>query len=247
MKFRYFLRGVGIGIIFTSIIFMVAYDGNGKKAMSNKEIISKAKELGMVMKDDNLKTLIEESSENNSKQQSNKNTSEKDTVEKNTEKKTTEEKTTEKKSTEEKTTEKKTTEEKSTEEKTTEEKSTEENKKDYQLTVSPGSSSYPVCQKLEEMGLIDSAQKFDDYLIEHGYANRISVGTHSLKKGMTYEEIAVAISDKLQILKSIDKLRYFIKKDLLYTVSCVIIPLGKKIYTTLDFQFGADLYKFSVC
>lgn len=186
MKFQYFLRGVGIGIIFASIIFMVAYDGTANNTMSNKEIISKAKELGMVMKDDNLKTLIEEASENNTISQT-----ENDTEDRST-RKTTEEKTTEKKSTQEKTTEKKTT-----EKKTTEEKTTEENKKDYQLTVSPGSSSYPVCQKLEEMGLIDSAQKFDDYLIEHGYANRISVGTHSLKKGMTYEEIAVAISDKL--------------------------------------------------
>ena len=45
--------------------------------------------------------------------------------------------------------------------------------------------------------MIKDATDFDNYLIKNGYANRIRVGTHTLTIGMTYEEIAIAISDPI--------------------------------------------------
>ncbi len=216
MKFKYFLRGLGTGIIFTSIICLMAFQNGDSRNLSDKEIIERAKELGLVKKKETVKDVF--ASEKSSEEQTEKKmTKEKTTEEKTTEEKTTEEKTTEEitteektaeeKTTEEKTTEEKTTEEKTSEKKTTEEKTTEKNtteqsttevkNKTVNITIKGGSTSFPVCQKLQELGVIKDATDFDNYLIKNGYANRIRVGTHTLTIGMSYEEIAIAISDPM--------------------------------------------------
>ena len=43
--------------------------------------------------------------------------------------------------------------------------------------------------------MIEDASEFDAYLIQNGYASRIRVGEHTLKRGMSYHDIAEAISD----------------------------------------------------
>ena len=133
MKFNYFLRGLGIGIIFGALIVFIASMATNKK-MSDDEIIKKAEELGMVMETatssdadliNDKKTAEEITSEQTTSEKTELTTEDKTTEDKTTEKKTTEKKTTEKKTTEKKTTEAKTTEKKTTEKKTTEAKTTE--------------------------------------------------------------------------------------------------------------------------
>ena len=210
MKFKYFLRGLGIGIIFASIISITAFQSTDLNTISDKEVIERAKELGMVEKQESVQDALKKDSttehekdkstiQDITKEESpkeDKKTTEKKSKDENTEKKTTEKKTTEKQVTEKSTTE--TTTAKSTTQEVTTETTTQNNKqekKTIQITIRGGMSSYPVCQMLEEAGLIKNAEEFDDYLIKNGYANRISVGTHSLTIGMSYEEIAIAISD----------------------------------------------------
>ena len=48
MRFKYFLRGLGVGIVFASLIFFMVYKENATPKMSDKQIIERAKELGMV-------------------------------------------------------------------------------------------------------------------------------------------------------------------------------------------------------
>ena len=222
MKFKYYLRGIGIGIIFASIIFLIAYRENIPSKMSNDEIIERAKQLGMVEANDPINKLLDKNSaeisedkvsDNNDKASEIQVTSEITTeqlteAEKvttteavtNTTTETESEKTTEAK-TEDKKTEEKDNIDKKSEEKTDnnkiEDSKITDDKNSIEITVDRGSSSYPVCQKLEELGMIDDAAKFDDYLVENGYANRISVGTHKLTKGMDYHTIAELISDPL--------------------------------------------------
>ena len=183
MKFKYFLRGLGTGIIFTAVVCLIAFQGSGTKNISNKEVIERAKELGMVEKEESVEDMF--SSEQTGKE----------TKEITTEKKTTEEKTTEEKTTEAKTTESTTEESQITDRETTEQTTEDNIGKTVTITIKGGATSYPVCQELQELGLIEDATDFDNYLIKNGYANRISVGTHTLKIGMSYEEIAIAISD----------------------------------------------------
>ncbi|MBO5089219.1 MAG: hypothetical protein J6C01_11125 [Lachnospiraceae bacterium] len=202
MKFKYFLRGLGTGIIFTSIICLMAFQNGDSRNISDKEIIERAKELGLVEKKETVKDVFasEKSSEEMTEKkmtEEQKESEENTTKEKMSKEKTTEEKTTEEKSTEKKTTEKKTTEEKTTEKNTTEQSTTEAKDKTVTITIKGGSTSFPVCQKLQELGVIKDATDFDNYLIKNGYANRIRVGTHTLTIGMSYEEIAIAISDPM--------------------------------------------------
>ncbi len=201
MKFKYFLRGLGTGIIFTTIICLVAFQGADNKTITDKEVIEKAKTLGMVEKEESVKDMLAQKKDTSSEvSETPKETSTTEAVseENPTREETTEEKL-EKKDTKKTSTEKKTTEEKTTEEKTTEKKTTEQsaNQKGEMVTITikGGSTSFPICQELQKLGMIQDATDFDNYLIKNGYANRISVGTHTLTIGMSYKEIAVAISD----------------------------------------------------
>ena len=51
MKLKYYLRGLGIGIIVTTILLMIAFALH-KPTMSDADIIARAKQLGMVMPED---------------------------------------------------------------------------------------------------------------------------------------------------------------------------------------------------
>ena len=48
MKLKYYLRGLGIGIIVTTVILMISFPGKEEK-LTDEEIIARAKQLGMVM------------------------------------------------------------------------------------------------------------------------------------------------------------------------------------------------------
>ncbi len=62
------------------------------------------------------------------------------------------------------------------------------------ITVQAGSGSGTVCRQLEEAGLIESAASFDNYLIDNGYSKKICVGTYEIQIGTTEEEIARIIT-----------------------------------------------------
>lgn len=234
MNFKYFLRGLGVGIVFSAIICLAVYNGRGNIKMSDEEIIKRAKQLGYVSAEDTVGKQIEqlkkdtkdhtsEINENEQKDnskteevasnnQENAQTTKTDVVNNESKKNDKEKDREDSKSTEKMTTSKKkeNTTEKVTTETTTEtvtenskklsdeQKKEEKNKDEITFSIEAGSSSYPVCLKLKELGLVENAEEFDTFLVENGYANRISVGTHSLKKGMSYHDIAEAISDPLE-------------------------------------------------
>ena len=47
MKFKYYLRGLGIGILISTIILSISF-AMKKNDLSDDEIIARAKELGMI-------------------------------------------------------------------------------------------------------------------------------------------------------------------------------------------------------
>jgi hypothetical protein len=66
MRLKYYLRGLGIGIILTTLILTISRVNH---KMSDQEIINKAMELGMVMKEDpkgNLDEVLEQEKTENS-------------------------------------------------------------------------------------------------------------------------------------------------------------------------------------
>lgn len=59
MKLKYYLRGVGAGILFAVVILSVSYRVSSKTQLSDAEVIKRAEELGMVKQSDvNMDDLI---------------------------------------------------------------------------------------------------------------------------------------------------------------------------------------------
>lgn len=62
------------------------------------------------------------------------------------------------------------------------------------LVINRGESSYTVCKRLVELGLVDDAGKFDDYLVENGYSRSVRAGTFHIPVGASWKEIAEIIA-----------------------------------------------------
>ncbi len=64
----------------------------------------------------------------------------------------------------------------------------------FTIEIKSGDSSYSVCQRLEEAGLVETATAFDRYLYENGYDKRINTGVFEIPRDADMEKIAKIIS-----------------------------------------------------
>lgn len=62
------------------------------------------------------------------------------------------------------------------------------------VTITAGMWSDQIAQKFKELELVDDAKAFDDYLCDNNYASLIRVGSYKIPKGSSYEEIAKIIT-----------------------------------------------------
>lgn len=200
MERKYYLRGLGIGIVVTAIIMGIAT--SGKRGMTDEEIIARAKELGMVEN-----TVLSEKTEEEAETEAAvdianaEDATEKSAIEEtkkpetSTEQKqnTTEE--TEKPETSEEQKEN-TTEETKKPETSTERQTTADKKEDITsavvktITVNSGDGSYTVAKKLAEAGVVTSAENFDTYLCQNGYDKKLRTGNFSIPADASDEQIA---------------------------------------------------------
>lgn len=196
MKLKYFMRGLGIGIIFGTIVMLVAAGTSDKEKISDEEIKSRAKALGM------LEATSTDAESDNSElaldSVSTEEITEADEIIK-TEEVTEEISTAEETVTSEDS--KETTEEiKETTETTTEDKketTTEKTDNSYTeatITVTRGMGSTEVAKLLQEAGVIEDADDFDSYLVKNGISNKIQINTYKFNSNMTYEEIATGLT-----------------------------------------------------
>ena len=183
MKLKYYLRGVGTGILFATIILLISYSYK----LSDGQIKKRAAQLGMVMQTEEQSSNVVDNKETSSKPEKEEPSSDKEQP---TEEPTGEEPTTEEPTTEEPTTEEPTT--NKTENQTSSEETTTDN--NTQITcvikVTNQTGSHHVAISLKRAGIIDDANDFNNYLINNGYAYKIQNGTFTFTKGMTYEEMA---------------------------------------------------------
>lgn len=75
MRFKYYLRGLGIGIFGSTMLFII-FSGFHKPTISDEEVKKRASELGMVMESTELfeKTDTESDTETNTEENTQKNT-----------------------------------------------------------------------------------------------------------------------------------------------------------------------------
>lgn len=183
MERKYYLRGLGIGIVVTAIIMGIAT--SGKRGMTDEEIIARAKELGMVEN-----TVLSEKTEEEAETEA---TVDIANAEDATEKSAIEETKKPETSTEQK---QNITEETKKPETSTERQTTADKKEDITsavvktITVNSGDGSYTVAKKLAEAGVVTSAENFDTYLCQNGYDKKLRTGNFSIPADASDEQIA---------------------------------------------------------
>ncbi len=204
MKLKYYLRGLAVGVILTTVILSIANADN--KPMTDAQVRQRALELGMIESDSLKLTDVGESigmSEPESAQVSSEPSTESTQV--SSEPSTESTQTTSEPSTE-------STQTTSESESSTEMSSTQEMSSDVKVdsstgensavvegeavsfTIKSGDSSYSVSKALAAAGLVEDAVEFDNYLCNYGYSRKIRAGTYEIVPDMTYEEIAKKIS-----------------------------------------------------
>lgn len=174
MKLKYYLRGLGIGILVTAAILTIVYHTKG--SMSDSQIKKRAEQLGMVMASTEEDTLFAQTTQD-------------DTTIEETGTISVEETTTVVETTEA-VTEAPT--EKPTEAPT--EVPTEAPAAEAVLTISPGMYSESVSAELVRLGIITNQKEFNSYLVNNGYAERIQTGDFKIRADMSYDEIARIIT-----------------------------------------------------
>lgn len=183
MRLKYYLRGLGLGIIFAVIIMMIGFHGN-KQSMSDTEIIEKAKTLGMVEAKNISGTVADEynsektdSSAKNSDASSQKAETEQDSQMQDSQ-----------------------TAQEDTQQEAADAKQETVEPQDtvttYTITVTSQDTCRTIAEKLKALNLVDDAEQFRIYMGQKGADHFIADGEHVIPQGASYDDIITILTQK---------------------------------------------------
>ena len=188
MKLKYYLRGLGIGILVTAVIMGVT-QGSRKETLSDREIRERAAALGMVEPGNSLADL--EAAETPVA------TEIPEAIETPAATKTPEAaetpaatKTPEAAETSAATEALAATETPEVTARPTQRPAEEEEGSSYTFEIQAGDSSYQVAYRLQQAGLVADARDFDNYLCSKEYDRKLKTGSYEIPETATEEEIS---------------------------------------------------------
>ena len=201
MKLKYYLRGMGIGIMITTLILIIAFSIHKNDTVQQEE--PKQEADSKTVAEAQNSTQIPMDTETETEPATEQNNAEQTDTQKTTEKQKENETSVVSASTEEKESEEKASEQKTSETKSSEEKISEKNTpaaatEKVRFEVGGGEYSDVICKRLLQAGLIDDADAFNKFLIQKDYDNLILPGVYDIPKGATYEEIAALLTTKVE-------------------------------------------------
>lgn len=186
MKLKYYLRGLGIGILVTAVIMGVT-QGSRKETLSDREIRERAAALGMVEPGNSLADLeaaetpaateIPEAIETPAATEIPEAT-ETPAATETPEAAETPAATEAPAATPEVTA------------RPTQKPAEEEEGSSYTFEIQAGDSSYQVAYRLQQAGLVADARDFDNYLCSKGYDRKLKTGSYEIPETATEEEIS---------------------------------------------------------
>ncbi len=200
MKLKYYLRGLGIGILVTTVILSLA--GVGRKNMTDEEVVKRAKELGMV-ESTLLSDLPDQTKTDEVRPTEPEISLQPETSEAPEETPVAPKETPE--APEETPVAPKETPEAPKETPVAPEEtpvSPEDGNPDIPagetvtLVIGRGESSTTVSKNLKKAGIVEDAAAFDRFLCNNGYDKKIITGTYEIPYGASEEEIAKIITRK---------------------------------------------------
>lgn len=225
MERKYYLRGLGIGIVVTAIIMGITLSGD--KAMTDNEIIARAKELGMVENSVLSKPSDEEETPENAEETpedaeempedadnkaDEQSTAEQDIVDRaqddeeesgqndvataNGTEEDEEQDTGTDTDTDNQEPEDNDDETGQNDPVATDDEADSKDNIDKVITINSGEGSYTVAKKLANVGVITSAENFDNFLCENGYDKRLRTGTFIIPANASDEQIARIVTGR---------------------------------------------------
>lgn len=212
MKLKYYLRGLGIGMIVTALILGISFSNRQDQTsqiMTDDQIRERAAELGMVDSSELTLAALQNSEKQptegtpeettQTQEQNNIETEPETTVPAETQATVEPETTQEPEATAEPEPEKTAELEKTAGPETTAEPEVTEAPQRTQtasITIQRGDDSGSASRRLYEAGLVENAKAFDNYLCNNGYSRSINPGTYEIAPGTSEEEIAKIITGK---------------------------------------------------
>lgn len=192
MRLKYYLRGLGLGIIFAVIIMMIGFHGN-KQSMSDTEIIEKAKTLGMVEAKNISGTVADEynsektdSSATNSDASSQKAETEQDSQMQDSQ-------------TAQEDTQQEDTQQEAAQPAADAKQETVEPQDavtTYTISVTSQDTCRTIAEKLKALNLVDDAEQFRIYMGQKGADHFIADGEHVIPQGASYDDIITVLTQK---------------------------------------------------
>lgn len=212
MKLKYYLRGLGIGMIVTALILGISFSNRQDQTsqiMTDDQIRERAAELGMVDSSELTLAALQNSAKQSTEgtpeettqtqEQNNIEAEPETTVPAETQATAEPETTQEPEATAEPELEKTAEPEKTAAPETTAEQEVTEAPQRTQtasITIQRGDDSGSASRRLYEAGLVENAKAFDNYLCNNGYSRSINPGTYEIAPGTSEEEIAKIITGK---------------------------------------------------
>lgn len=168
MKLKYYLRGLGIGIIITTIVLMISFSMR-KNSVSDEEIIARATQLGMIMPEEDTSAVSESTETTPVNTEENRESGEE--IEPQVS---------------------------GTEEtfpggngaEMPDAGITGNENTTFRLTIRSGDVCRNVCETLASNGVVDDAESLRAYLFEIGYASSMRTGDYDIPYELSHEEIA---------------------------------------------------------
>lgn len=192
MRLKYYLRGLGLGIIFAVIIMMIGFHDN-KQSMSDTEIIEKAKTLGMVEAKNISGTVADEynsektdSSATNSYASSQKAETEQDSQMQDSQ-------------TAQEDTQQEDTQQEAAQPAADAKQETVEPQDavtTYTISVTSQDTCRTIAEKLKALNLVDDAEQFRIYMGQKGADHFIADGEHVIPQGASYDDIITILTQK---------------------------------------------------
>lgn len=197
MKLKYYLRGLGIGILVTAVIMGIA---SGKRQMTDEEVRARAKELGMV--ESTVLSHIADMTQPDDTEPENKEVDESEPAAMPEESEAADALEESKPAPMPEESEPEDMPEEGGAADTPKESEPEDTPKENDpaestpvvIVIKSGQSSVSVSRMLAEAGLVKDATAYDKYLCENGYDKKIQTGTYELTAGASEEEIARIIT-----------------------------------------------------
>lgn len=188
MKLKYYLRGLGIGILVTAVIMGVT-QGSRKETLSDREIRERAAALGMVEPGNSLADLEAAETPAATETPEAVETPAATEIPEAAETPAATE-TPEAAETPAATEAPAATETPEVTARPTQKPAEEEEGSSYTFEIQAGDSSYQVAYRLQQAGLVADARDFDNYLCSKGYDRKLKTGSYEIPETATEEEIS---------------------------------------------------------